>query len=338
MKRFRIVCIWIVLCMIVACTPQNATEAFATAAPSAETSVPTPKAEKEAALLYAGEQVNLYCARAEDSWGIVIEEFTWANKNCFYQPFPGTQGLKELTVTEIRTEADESFTEALFSIRYLDADGQQRVFCLDHPASDFPYFFPSSDEDGVSLTEDSKRRFEDAMLIGFLYADFQGDYAKQYPDRWEQQCQRRILDALFYNYEDALPPYLHGEDYDDDSGCCFVTQTELEGFFQSAVDRPNLVPDRVFEDEVDPDLLPGQVPMWPTDFIVFPKLRKAVRVSEGEYLLYGNVGMGEGWCPAGVICRVIAVDGYLGWRVVDTEVMKRAVDMRKAAARFVPTA
>lgn len=327
MKHFRIICILIVLCMLACGTPS---------VKPTETPAPTAKDEKEAALLYAGERLNLYRARAEDSWGVIIEEFTWANKNCLYQPFPGTQGLKDLTVTEIRTEADESFTEALFSIHYLDADGEQRVFCLEHPASDFPYFFPSSDEDGVSLTEDSQRSFEDVMLIGFLYADFQGDYAKKYQDHWERQCQRRILDALYYNYEDALPPYLKGETDEEFPECSVVTQNELDGFFRSAVDRPNLVPDRIFEDEEVPELLPGQVPMWPTDFVVWPTVRKAVRVSDGEYLLYGNVGMGEGWCPAGVICRVIAADGYLGWRVIDTEMIDRAIDMEKAGARFVP--
>ena len=345
MKRFRIICILIVLCMLACGTPygkpaetpaptaKDEKEAAEPAEETPVTAVPTPKDEKEAALLYAGERVNLYCGRAEDSWGVIIEEFTWVGKNFLYQPFPGTQGMDGLTVTEIRTEADEYLSEALFYIRYLDADGQPRVYCLDHPASDFLTFFPFSDEEGVVLSENELRMLEDAMLIGYLYEDGL-DGTK--PEEWEAAIQREILNALYYNYEDALPPYLKGETDEEFPDCSVVTQEELDGFFRCTVDRPNLVPDRIFEGEEVPELLPGQVPMWPTDFEVWPTVRKAVRVSDGEYLLYGNVGMGEGWCPAGVICRVVAADGYLGWRVVDTEVCG-ATDMQyDARIAFVP--
>ena len=311
MKRLFTICIVIVLCMLAACTPVDE---------AAETPASTVKDEKETALLYAGELVNLYRARAEDSWGVIIEEFTWANK----------------IITEIKTEADEYYTEALFYIRYLDANGQPCVFCLEHPASDNPLFFPFSDEEGVALTKDSQRRFEDAMLIGFLYADFQGNYAKEHPDDWEPFCQRNILDALYYNYQDTLPPYLNGEPDEEFPECSVVTQEELNGFFRCTVDRPNLVPDRFFEDEEVPELLPGQVPMWPTDYHVWPTVRKAVCVADGEYLLYGNVCEGEG-VGSGVICRVIAVDGYLGWRVVNTELVDCTFDIEKTTAQFVPT-
>ena len=337
MKRFRIVCIVIVLCMLACGTPSvEPAETPVPVAQTEETPASTNKDTKEAALLYAGERVNLYLARAEDSWGVVIEEFTWEEQRSLYQPFPGTQGIDSLNVTEIKNEADESLTEALFYIRYLDADGQPRMYCLDHPDAKYPLFYPTSDEDGIALTEDGERRFGDAMLIGYLYEHFRSDYAKKHPDDWEWLCQRRILDALFYKYEDALPPYLKGEDYDDDSGCCFVTQTELDGFFRSVVDRPNYVPDRIFEGETDPDLLPGQVPMWPTDYEVWPTVRMAVCVSDGEYLLYGNVALSEGWCPAGVICRVVAADGFLGWRVVDTKVSMRTDIRYDTAIAFVP--
>lgn len=340
MNRIRVICLLIALCLLLACEPtENPTETPSEPekADSTPSPVPTPKDAKEAALLYAGERVNLYCGRAEDSWGVIIEEFTWVGKNFLYQPFPGTQGMDGLTVTEIRTEADEYFSEALFYIRYLDADGQQRVFCLEHPASDFLTFFPFSDEEGVVLSENKLRMLEDAMLIGYLYEHFRSDYAKKYADDdWEPLCQRRILDALYYNYEDALPPYLKGETDEGFPDCSVVTQEELDGFFRCTVDRPNLVPDRIFEGEEVPELLPGQVPMWPTDFDAWPTVRKAVRASDGEYLLYGNAGMGEGYNPQGVICRVVAVDGYLGWRVVDTELIARATDMEKATARFVP--
>ena len=338
MKHLRIICILIVLCLLLACVPtEGPTETSSEPEETASTPspVPTPKDAKEAALLYAGERVNLYLARTEDSWGVAVEELTWEKQTCFYQPLAGTKGTDGLTVTEIEPQADESFTEALFYIRYLDADGQLRVFCLDHPDAEFPYFYPISDEAGITLTEDSRRTFEDAMLIGYLYADYLGDYAKDNHDDWERRCQRSILDALYYKYEDALPPYLPGETDEEFPECSVVTQDELDGFFRSTVDRPNLVPDRIFEDEEVPELLPGQVPMWPTDFIVFPKVRKAVRVSDGEYLLYGTVGMGEGWCPDGVICRVQATDGYLGWRIINTEICG-AVLMERTTARFVP--
>lgn len=337
MNRIRVICLLIALCLLLACvSTEKPTEMSSEPEETASTpsSVQTPKDTKEAALLYEGEHVNLYCARSETELGIIVEESDWEKPTMFYQPLPGTEGTDGLTVTEIEPQADESFTEALFYIRYLDADGQLRVFCLDHPDAEFPYFYPISDEAGITLTEDSRRTFEDAMLIGYLYADFQGDYAKDNHDDWERRCQRSILDALYYHYEDALPPYLPGETDEEFPECSVVTQDELDGFFRSTVDRPNLVPDRIFEDEEVPELLPGQVPMWPTDFIVFPKVRKAVRVSDGEYLLYGTVGMSEGWCPDGVICRVQATDGYLGWRIINTEICG-AVLMERTTARFV---
>ena len=338
MKHLRIICILIALCLLLACvptegpteTPPEPEETASTPSP-----VPTPKDAKEAALLYAGERVNLYCARSETELGIIVEESDWEKPTMFYQPLPGTEGQETLRLSMVRKEGGETNPEQILTVYYTDANGELCGYSFDHTVSDWPSFYPVSDRPALTLTEDSRRTFEDAMLIGYLYADYQGDYAKDNHDDWERRCQRSILDALYYKYEDALPPYLPGETDEEFPECSVVTQDELDGFFRSTVDRPNLVPDRIFEDEEVPELLPGQVPMWPTDFIVFPKVRKAVRVSDGEYLLYGTVNMSAGWSPDGVICRVQATDGYLGWRIINTEICG-AVLMERTTARFVP--
>lgn len=333
MKRFYMICTVIVLCMLAACKPSGES--------AAETPAPTAKDEKEAALLYAGERINLYYGRTENGLGICIEELNQEDKVILYQAFPETAELDSLSVSEIHAESDGEEPETHIYIHYIDADGKTRAICLyrhDYVTHDV-FSYPVSETSGMTQEEKLWESFADIMLIGYLYENFQSDYAKNYSDDWEPLCQRRILDALYISYGDALPPYLRGEGetYDERYHLAFVTQEELDGFFRSTVNRPNLVPDRMHIDEEVPELLPGQVPMWPTDWVAWAHVSEAVPVSDGEYLLYGYAHIGNtGFYPQGVICRVIAVDDYLGWRVVNTELINRPIDMEKTTAHFVP--
>ena len=84
--------------------------------------------EKEAALLYRGEHVNLFSGRSDDSWGIILEEFTWVGHDLIYQRLPGTSGMDCLHVTEIRSEADDHLSEASFSSAILTRMGKSASF------------------------------------------------------------------------------------------------------------------------------------------------------------------------------------------------------------------
>ena len=344
MKRFRIICISIVLCLSFGCMrsekpasetsaappevwqedivtgPKTETAGLPTVEPAPEEEPaqrPAPEAEKESALLYESEHVNLYCGRSADSWGIIMEERQWVGENLIYQPLPGTAGSDGLTVTEILPEPDDSFSDAMFYIRYLDADRTERIFCLDHPASDFADFYPVTDEPEFTPTEQEQSGFEDLMLIGFLYECFRWEYAETNPDDWETMCQRAILDALYSVHDDTLPPYLSGE---TGEGFSVVTQPELDSFFRCTVNRPNCVPDRTYDGEERPDLLPGQVPVSENDWSVWATLNQAVRAKDGSVTLYGYARIGDTWASQSMICSVVSADGPLGWRIERTEV------------------
>jgi hypothetical protein len=285
-------------------------------------------AEKEAALLYRGEHVNLFRGRSDDSWGIIIEQFTWVGHDYIYQPLPGTWGLDDLTVTEILPEADNYHSEALFYIRYLDTNGEERIFCLHHPASDDSDFYPVTDRTGLTLSEPEQRVFEDLMVIGVLYEAYPKTFAEAQSDDWEPLCQRAILDALYTLYDNVLPPYLSGE---VKGKYCVLTQTELDSFFRCAIGRPNLVPDRaypayrdemVFVKEDWSSLLPGQVPVADNDWYVWAELRQAVPSEDGSITLYGCIGINDSYWKAARV-QVVPADGYLGWRIEQTEACGR---------------
>lgn len=61
--------------------------------------------------------------------------------------------MDTLTAVEIRPEASGSDPQAFLCVRYLDSEGQTRVYCLDHPGSEYPHFYPTSDEPGRNLSE-----------------------------------------------------------------------------------------------------------------------------------------------------------------------------------------
>ena len=305
------------------------------------TAASTLDGEKEAALLYRGERVNLYRGRSDDSWGIIMEEFTWVGHNFLYQRLPGTSGIGYLDVTKIRTEADEYLSEAVFYIGYLDSKGEERIFCLHHPASDCPEFYPVTDEPSLTLSEQEQRRFEELMVIGVLYEVGPTVFTEEDPDDWELLCQRTILDALYTLHDNVLPPYLPEE---TKGKYCIIPQTALDGFFRSTVDRPNLVSDRAYpayQDEmlfVEEDwakLQPGQVPVADNDWYVWAELRQAVLAEDGSVTLYGYVGINDSYWKA-VQMRVVPADGYLCWRIEQTEACGRTDLQFDASITFAP--
>ena len=284
--------------------------------------------DKEAALLYGGERVNLFRGRSDDSWGIILEEFTWVGHDYIYQRLPGTSGLDDLTVTEILPEADEHQSEASFYIHYPDINGEERIFCLHHPASDYSDFYPVTNEPELTLSEPERLVFEDLMVIGVLYEAGPKSFAEEPSDDWELLCQRTILDALFTLHDNVLPSYLPGETKEK---YCVLTQTELDGFFRCAIGRPNLVPDRaypaywddmIFVEEEWSSLLPGQVPVADNDWYVWAELRQAVPSEDGSITLYGCIGINDSYWKAARV-QVVPADGYLGWRIEQTEACGR---------------
>ena len=288
--------------------------------------------DKEAALLYGGERVNLFRGRSDDSWGIILEEFTWVGHDYIYQRLPGTSGLDDLTVTEILPEADEHQSEASFYIHYLDINGEERIFCIHHPASDDSDFYPVTDRTGLTLSEQERLVFEDLMVIGVLYEAYPTNFAEDSSDDWEPLCQRAILDALYTLHDNVLPPYLSGE---VKGKYCVLTQTELDSFFRCAIDRPNLVPDRaypalqddmIFVEDDWSSLLPGQVPVGDNDWYVWAELRQAVLSEDGSITLYGCTGINDDYWKA-IRVRVVPADGSLGWRIEQTEACGRT-DLR----------
>ena len=160
MEYVRIACALLLLCMLVGCIRPGVNSQTQTREPATaivtDGNVPTPAEtqvaveaadpEKEAALLYQGEMVNLYLGRSEDDFGICVEELQWTRKVTWYQPLPGTEGMQKLTVTKIDPVAGETYPEAYIYVHYLDAAGEERAFCFDHCFSDFADFYPDSDE------------------------------------------------------------------------------------------------------------------------------------------------------------------------------------------------
>ena len=193
-------------------------------------------------------------------------------------------------------------------------------------------------EPELELTETQRQVFDDLLLIGYLYEGFQREKERlSDPEEWESLCQTRILDALYYFHEDSLPPYLIGEGiYDDElHDTAIVSQTELDAFFQSVLGRPSLVRDRVHWDEVSwPDLLPGQVPLPPTDYSGWAETERAIEELDGTLCLYGRAGWSE--AAYSVICRVRPTEGFLGYRIESTELYNAKDTTNDPAITFTP--
>ena len=283
---------------------------------------PAPDPVKEAAFLYAGESSIFYRGYRDGRPGICVEQLLWpANQNMLYQELPGTEGLSELTITDIESKPKGLLSKAYVYVRYLDNVGQERTVCFDHYGGDFGECYPLSSKSGMELTAEQQQRFDDLLLIAYLYEEYRRDSLSD-PERWETLCQQFILDALYESYEETLPPYLTGEGiYDDEwRDTAILSQTELEAFFQSVLGRPNLVPDRLhYDEDFWPDLQPGQVPLPPTDIFVYAEAKQAVRESDGSVSLYGFASYGEHFYSAILTCRLLPTEGFLGYRIESTE-------------------
>ena len=111
-----------------------------------------------------------------------------------------------------------------------------------------------------------------------------------------------------------------------------VSQTELDAFFQSVLGRPSLVRARVHWDEdFWPDLLPGQVPLPPTDYSGWGEIKQVIEEPDGALYLYGQAGWSE--AAYSVTCRIRPTQDFLGWRIESTEMCPV---MNGSSATFTP--
>lgn len=302
---------------------------------------PEPDPVKAAALLYTGENSIFYRGYRDGRPGICVEQLLWrAGQNMLYQELPGTEGLSELTVTGIEAKPEGQLSKAYVYVRYLDNEGQERTVCFDHYGGDAGECYPLSAEPGLELTEEEQSVFNDLLLIGYLYEDFRRDKdSLSDPEHWEARCQQFILDSLYESHEEALPPYLTGEGiYDDEwQDTAILSQTELEAFFQSVLGRPNQVPDRLhYDEDLWPNLQPGQVPLPPTDTFDYAEVKQAVPESDGTVCLYGFASYGEQFYSAILVCRVRPTEGFLGWRIESVEMCPVTAVTADSAITFVP--
>lgn len=278
--------------------------------------------------LYEGDGLKIYYASHLGQPGICVEAQNWGYTYSRFQYLPFTEGLTDLVFTRIETKPDGDQADAFVYLCYLDNTGTERIICADHSAPEYTVVYPLSTESGLELTEEQRNLFNDLLLIGYMYADFEAEKDRlnnpDNPGGWESLCQRRILDALYLNYNDTLPPYLKGEETIPSpygGKITIITQEELEDFFQSTVGRPCLVQDRchMYYDEPMEELLPGQVPMPETDYYCNGHVQQAVMEPDGTICLYGYRSGFEVLYES-VICRIRPVDGYLGGQVVSTEI------------------
>ena len=273
-------------------------------------------ASDASALLYDGEGLKIYYAYRQGQPGVCVEAVSWGETHRRFQELPYTQGMTDLVFTGVETKSKEDRKTEYVYLRYLDNTGSERILCADQMSPNYTVVYPMSTESGLELTEE----FNDMLLIGYLYEHIYAEKDRlSDPNKWESICQRRILDALYLNYGDALPPYLKGEETTQNQ-ITVIMQEELEAFFQSTVGRPCLVPDRrhMPYDEPWEDLLPGQVPMPETDYYCVGNVRQAVMEPDGTVCLYGYISR-YGLCDDAV-CHIRPADGYLGGCVESTDV------------------
>lgn len=286
------------------------------------TAAPTPD-PREAALLYAGERISLYQTSRQDRPGLYMEAVNWGLVYTSFQELPYTAGQQELNIikVDIRPEGDQA--EAYVCVYYQDDAGTARIVCADQTNPNYTLLYPLSTEPGLGLTEEQRQYYSDLMLMGYLYEHVKMEKDRlTNPDNWESLCQHRILDALYYNYSDVLPPYLAGVGtYGSDQHAVILSQAELEAFFQSTVGRPCLaLLDFKEEDrKYFSDLPLDQIVLYPTDFCWIPQVKQAVRELDGTITLYGYIsGFEMLYCD--VVCCIRPVEGHLGGQVVSTEI------------------
>ena len=335
--RFKCtLCILLCLCLLLSCgfgcilsVEESQTSSYdeSSAVPTESVATASDKGDDQygetdtSALLYDGEGLKIYYAYRQGQPGICVEAVNWSKTYSRFQELPYTQGQTDLVFTGIETKANKDQETAYVYLRYLDNTGTERIICADHSSPNYTVVYPMSTESGLELTDEQRKLFDDLLLIGYLYETILAEKDRlSDPNEWESLCQRRVLDALYLNYGDALPPYLKGEGTTQDQ-ITIIMQEELEDFFQSTVGRPCLVQDRrhMYYDEPMEELLPGQVPMPETDFYCDGHVQQAVMEPDGIVCLYGYRS-GFEVLYEDVICRIRPVDGYLGGRVESTEI------------------
>lgn len=295
---------------------------------------------KDAALLYAGERIKVYLSRHRDRPGLCVESQDWDRICIRFQELPGTLEQEELTTVGVEVEPLEEPAEARVCIRYLDDDREERIICVDRSHENYSLVYPLSAEPSLTLSEQQERYYGDLLLMGYLYERIQGEKDRLLdPEGWESLCQRRILDALYYNYGDALPPYLTGEGPygTTDQDATVISLAELESFFQSTLGRPCLAQlDFDKEDRKDcPDLRSDRIVLYPTDYWFEPHVKQAVREADGTIALYGYVS-GFELLYEDVICRIHPAEGYLGGQVLNAKIYLTELMNKSPAATFAP--
>ena len=300
---------------------------------------PLPDESRKTERLYENDWITLYRGSRDGRPGLCLETKDWDRLYTKYLELPGTEELSELTISKIQAMPEGQRTEACVFVCYLDADGKERILCADNSYVNYTIVYPVTAETEMELTAEQQQNCGDLLLMGFLYERVQGEKDRLLdPEGWESLCQRRILDALYYNYGDALPPYLAGEGpYGGDQHAAIVSLAELETFFQSAVGRPCLAHlDFDREDRKDfPDLRSDQIVLYPTDYCFEPHVRQAVREKDGTITLYGYVS-GFEMMHCGVVCRVRPGEGYLGGQVVSAKIYPAQIMDQPPAATYAP--
>ena len=282
------------------------------------------------ALLYAGESMQLYHGYLQGRPGLFVVSRDWNRIYYRFQELPGTLEQKELTIVSVEVEPLEKPAEARVYIRYLDDDWKERILCADRSHENSTLLYPLSPEPGLELTEVQWQYYGDLMLMGYIRERVYRDYRLYEDDMeaWESSWQWCILDALFFNYGDELPPYLAGETvevFDGEEQAALVSKAELERFFQSALGLPCMVQAGDTDRQVYPELKPDQIILYPSEYYFEPDIVQAVREPDGTICLYGRMsGFELLYCV--VTCRIRLVDGYLGGQLVSAE-MYPAIDV-----------
>ena len=286
--------------------------------------------------LYVGESMQLYRGYLQGQPGLFLASRDWSRTYYRFQELPGTLEQEELTIVSVEVEPQEEPAEARVYIRYLDDDGEERILCADRSHENYSLLYPLSPESELELTEEQRQYYGDLMLMGYIRERVRRYYAGM--NGWESSWQGCILDALFYNYGDKLPPYLAGETVEVFGGeehAALISKAELDLFFQSALGLPCVVQAGEGDRQVYPELQLDQIILYPSEYYYEPDLVQAVLEPDGTICLYGRMsGFEMIYCV--VVCRIRPVEGYLGGQLVSSEIFPAVDVANDPALVFAP--